>query len=51
MDYKVVQKEQDTLGPLSKQQQAAVRAKNRRVLVLAGAGAGKTRTLLQKILF
>ncbi|MCB0687978.1 MAG: UvrD-helicase domain-containing protein [Saprospiraceae bacterium] len=36
---------------LSNQQAKAVIHEGRRVLVLAGAGAGKTRTLLEKIIF
>jgi DNA helicase-4 len=40
-----------SLLSLNKQQKAAVTAEDRRVLVLAGAGSGKTQTLLQKILY
>ncbi len=36
---------------LSKQQKLAIQCEDPRVLILAGAGAGKTRTLLQKILY
>lgn len=37
------------LANLNKLQQQAVKAEQKRVLVLAGAGSGKTKTLLQKI--
>ena len=40
-----------SLAALNKEQKRAVTAEDRRVLVLAGAGAGKTRTLLEKILY
>ncbi len=40
-----------SLQNLNPQQKKAVIAEDRRVLVLAGAGAGKTKTLLQKILY
>ena len=38
-----------SLSTLNKLQQQAVKAEQKRVLVLAGAGSGKTKTLLQKI--
>ena len=37
------------LSALNKQQRKAVLSKSKRLLVLAGAGSGKTKTLLQKI--
>jgi DNA helicase-4 len=40
-----------SLASLNKQQRAAVTAEDKRVLVIAGAGSGKTQTLLQKILY
>jgi DNA helicase IV len=40
-----------SLASLNKQQKAAVTAEEKRVLVIAGAGSGKTQTLLQKILY
>lgn len=40
-----------SLTSLNRQQKTAVMAEDRRVLVLAGAGSGKTQTLLQKILY
>jgi DNA helicase-4 len=40
-----------SLASLNKQQKAAVTAEDKRVLVIAGAGSGKTQTLLQKILY
>ena len=40
-----------SLQALNEQQQAAVISENKRLLVLAGAGSGKTRTLLQKIIY
>ena len=39
------------LTTLNSLQQSAVKALQKRVLVLAGAGSGKTKTLLQKIKF
>lgn len=39
------------LVSLNKQQIAAVKSENKRVLVIAGAGSGKTQTILQKILY
>jgi superfamily I DNA/RNA helicase len=39
------------LNQLNALQQTAVKASQKRVLVLAGAGSGKTKTLLQKIRF
>ncbi|HPS61779.1 MAG TPA: UvrD-helicase domain-containing protein [Bacteroidales bacterium] len=39
------------LGPLNKQQREAVTGEEKRMLVLAGAGSGKTRTLLQKLIY
>ncbi|NND35075.1 MAG: UvrD-helicase domain-containing protein, partial [Saprospiraceae bacterium] len=51
MAIKIKHEQFDMLGDLTKQQQAAIRCDNRRVLVLAGAGSGKTRTLLQKIVY
>lgn len=46
---KVIDK--SSLSTLNPQQKKAVKATDLRVLVLAGAGAGKTKTLLQKILY
>ncbi|MBK9736186.1 MAG: UvrD-helicase domain-containing protein [Saprospiraceae bacterium] len=40
-----------SLASLNKQQKAAVTADDKRVLVIAGAGSGKTQTLLQKIIY
>lgn len=40
-----------SLVSLNKHQVAAVMAEDRRVLVIAGAGSGKTQTILQKILY
>ena len=40
-----------SLSSLNKQQKAAVTAEDKRVIVIAGAGSGKTQTLLQKILY
>ncbi len=39
------------LNHLNEKQQEAVLAQDRRVLVLAGAGSGKTKTLIQKLLY
>ena len=39
------------LSSLNEQQRAAVRSESPRLLVLAGAGSGKTKTLLQKIIY
>lgn len=39
------------LSALNKQQKQAVVSKEKRLLVLAGAGSGKTKTLLQKIIY
>lgn len=39
------------LSSLNEQQREAVRSENPRLLVLAGAGSGKTKTLLQKIVY
>ena len=36
---------------LNDQQRAAVLSEEKRILVLAGAGSGKTKTLLQKIIY
>lgn len=38
------------ISELNEEQQKAVLSKNKRLLVLAGAGAGKTKTIIQKIL-
>ena len=40
-----------TLTDLNEKQREAVVSTNKRLLVLAGAGAGKTRTLLQKLIY
>jgi DNA helicase-4 len=45
------QKNSKTPAFLSRQQTKAIISDNRRVLVLAGAGAGKTKTLLEKIIY
>ncbi|MBK8194075.1 MAG: UvrD-helicase domain-containing protein [Lewinellaceae bacterium] len=39
------------LHPLNEQQRQAVVSEEKRLLVLAGAGSGKTKTLLQKIIY
>ena len=39
------------LSTLNEQQREAVVSKDNRLLVLAGAGSGKTKTLLQKIIY
>ncbi|MBK7939562.1 MAG: ATP-dependent helicase [Lewinellaceae bacterium] len=39
------------LHPLNEKQREAVVSEDKRLLVLAGAGSGKTRTLLQKIIY
>jgi len=39
------------LSGLTTQQREAVLSHNKRLLVLAGAGSGKTKTLLQKIIY
>ena len=39
------------LHPLNEQQRQAVVSEDKRLLVLAGAGSGKTKTLLQKIIY
>lgn len=39
------------LSPLNEQQRQAVVSDDKRLLVLAGAGSGKTKTLLQKIIY
>src|SRR5258705_11893042 len=39
------------LGPLNDQQREAVVSEDKRLLVLAGAGSGKTKTLLQKLIY
>lgn len=39
------------LSSLNEQQRQAVVSADKRVLVLAGAGSGKTKTLLQKIIY
>jgi DNA helicase IV len=44
-----VKKESDILVNLNIKQQEAVKSEANRILVLAGAGSGKTKTLLQKI--
>ena len=43
--------EQTDLSHLNSQQRAAVVSNNKRLLVLAGAGSGKTKTLLQKLVY
>lgn len=40
-----------TLAELDEKQKAAVLSESRRLLVLAGAGSGKTKTLLQKLVY
>jgi DNA helicase-4 len=45
------QKTKTDLSKLNKQQRAAVVSNHSRLLVLAGAGSGKTKTLLQKIIY
>lgn len=42
---------QINLGTLNESQQEAVLSNEKRLLVLAGAGSGKTKTLLQKIMY
>lgn len=44
-------KESRLLSELSASQLEAVVSEQKRLLVLAGAGSGKTRTLIQKILY
>jgi DNA helicase IV len=47
-------RQKDTSNPLSglnKNQQKAVLSESNRLLVLAGAGSGKTKTLLQKLIY
>jgi ATP-dependent exoDNAse (exonuclease V) beta subunit len=39
------------LSNLNDKQREAVVSENKRLLVLAGAGSGKTKTLLQKIIY
>lgn len=39
------------LSALSERQREAVKSEAKRLLVLAGAGSGKTKTLLQKIIY
>jgi DNA helicase IV len=39
------------LSSLNERQQDAVVSEDKRLLVLAGAGSGKTKTLLQKIIY
>jgi len=39
------------MSGLSQEQQAAIQETGSRILVLAGAGAGKTRTILEKIIY
>ena len=39
------------LKELSEKQQNAVLSQNNRLLVLAGAGSGKTKTLIQRIIY
>jgi DNA helicase-4 len=39
------------LGPLNDKQREAVVSQDKRLLVLAGAGSGKTKTLLQKLIY
>ena len=41
----------ESLSNLNLKQKKAIKSDGRRVLVLAGAGSGKTKTLLQKIMF
>ena len=43
--------ESPVIADLNKKQRKAVLDENRRVLVLAGAGSGKTKTLIQKIMY
>lgn len=45
------QKQYTNLHGLNKEQQEAVTCEDSRILVLAGAGSGKTKTLLQKLLY
>lgn len=42
---------QINLGTLNENQQEAVLSEDKRLLVLAGAGSGKTKTLIQKIMY
>lgn len=51
MSNRLSQRKPKTTANLSKQQTKAIISDNRRVLVLAGAGAGKTKTLLEKIVY
>jgi superfamily I DNA/RNA helicase len=39
------------LSALNERQRAAVMSEDKRLLVLAGAGSGKTKTLLQKLIY
>ena len=39
------------LSDLNEEQRKAVTSESRQILVLAGAGSGKTKTLLQKIIY
>ena len=47
----VLKEAKTDLSALSAKQQEAVESEEKRILVLAGAGSGKTKTLLQKIIY
>jgi DNA helicase-4 len=46
-----VQETRTDLSSLNEQQREAVVSEEKRLLVLAGAGSGKTKTLLQKLIY
>lgn len=51
LDYILEQSVKTNLNALNDKQQEAVISEEKRLLVLAGAGSGKTKTLLQKLIY
>jgi DNA helicase IV len=51
LDYILEQSVKTNLSALNDRQREAVISEEKRLLVLAGAGSGKTKTLLQKLIY
>ncbi len=47
----IIKKSNSAISELNQKQREAVLSKDKRLLILAGAGSGKTKTLIQKVLY